>query len=55
MLENRETFSSGSQEVSHLASEAHKAYTIQEGGPKTPEEATLSAIEKYSRAEPSEF
>ena len=55
MFAPKETFSSQEQEISHIASESHKAYTLQEKPGTTIESATLSTIENYAQASAEDF
>ncbi len=43
------------QEVDHLAREAHKGYVLQERPGMTREEAAAQAVERYARAQASDF
>ena len=55
MFASKESFTSQSQEIAHLANESHKNYILQEGAPKTIESATKESIEKYAQVQAQDF
>lgn len=55
MFTPKESFKTQSEEISHISSEAHKAYALQEIPNTSKERATVSAIEKYSKVEAKDF
>lgn len=55
MFASKESFTSQSQEIEHLANESHKSYILQEGAPKTIESATKESIEKYANSQAQDF
>jgi hypothetical protein len=55
MFTPKETFNSQEAEVRHIAQESHRSYILQEGGVKTPEDATRKTIEEYARVEAEDF
>ncbi len=55
MFAPKESFTSQQQEISHLSSETHKAYVLQEHPNTTLESATKASLESYATAQAQDF